>query len=67
MKRFIGFFLVLKVASKDRGTFETDLSTWVRGILAGVLHIREVTQTDLEARQWTTHMAGFGVLGECDA
>jgi ABC-type dipeptide/oligopeptide/nickel transport system ATPase component len=26
-----------------------------------------VTQTDLEARQWTAHMAGFGVLGECDA
>ena len=67
MKRLIGFFLVLKVASKDGGSFEADLSAWVRGVLAGVLHIREVTQTDLEARQWTAHMAGFGVLGECDA
>lgn len=67
MESLIGFLLVLEVASEDRWSFEADLSARVWRILAGVLHVREVAQADLEARQGTTHMAGFIILGERDA
>jgi len=60
-------FRVFEVAGENRWSLEADFTAGVRLVFRGVFHLRNVSQTDLEARKRASDVSADGVVGQSDA